>query len=1051
LTENPGDSKFCKECATPLPPLDQIKATSVKENFQGSKQKDHEFTKTLETPIEKLTTGSTFAGRYQIIEELGKGGMGRVYKAVDTKINEKIALKLIRPEIASDKKSIERFGNELKYSRKISHRNICRMYDLGEDQGNHFITMEYVSGEDLKSMLRMMGRMSPAQTVSIGKQICEGLVEAHRLGVVHRDLKPNNIMIDREGNARIMDFGIARVLKTKGMTGTGIMIGTPEYMSPEQAEAKEVDQRSDIYSLGVILFEMVTGQLPFHADSPLAVAMKHKGEMPKDPREINTQIPEDLSAVILKCLEKEKDNRYQSAAEIRSEMEKLEKGLPTTSRIIPNAIPSTSREITVSFQPKKLLIPAFTVIAIAVLVFLILQFLPQKKPIAAKTIENSLAVISFENQTGDEKYDYLRKAIPNLIITNLENTGFFYVATWERLHDLLKQMGKKDIAVIDRDLGFELCRREGIKYIVIGTFTKAGNTFATDVKVLDTAGKTLLKSASSQGDGEDSIIKAQIGELSREISRGIGIAREKIESVKLRVADVTTISMEAYNYYLQGVEYIDKFYFPEALQNIERALGLDPEFSMAWLYLGNIHNHLQNGAARDEAYTKAYQLSAKTTEKERLFISAEYARIIEQDWEKGRQILEELVAKYPKEKMFHYELGVALANRGMEDEGLHYCQEAVRLDPEYGEAWNQIAYIQMRKKEFDKALLSFEKYAAIYPDDANPIDSMAELFLQMGQLDESLKKYKEVLNINPKFGSEWRIAYLYALKEDYNQAIHWIDQFIDPIPFPGIKAEAYLWKGYFTFYLGRFEESFALMEIAVDWAKKAENPLREFTLSYTLGFIHYDLKDFASAEKHFKEAETFIKKLFPGQPNPDVTVAYLFGMLEIEKGEILRAKERLKEIESRIDEFSPSTRQMANLLRNELQAKILVAEGLPDQAIPYFERVLRTDMPGFNINSMGPYIIPFTRDDIAQLYKEKGDLDKAITEYKWLIEIGPETNNRRLINPKYHFRLAQIYEEKGLKDKAVEHYQKFLELWKDADSGLPEKTEAQNRLAALHN
>ncbi|MEE8378265.1 MAG: serine/threonine-protein kinase, partial [Candidatus Aminicenantaceae bacterium] len=266
-TKNPGDSKFCKECAAPLPTSEDIKDP----------------TKTIQIPTAELTTGSTFAERYQIIEELGRGGMGRVYKAIDSKIKEKIALKLIKPEIASDEKTIERFGNELKFSRKISHRNVCRMYDLGEDQGSHYITMEYVAGEDLKSMLRMMGRMSPAQTVSIGKQICEGLAEAHRLAIIHRDLKPNNIMIDREGSARIMDFGISRSLKTKRMTDSGVMIGTPEYMSPEQAEAKEIDFRSDIYSLGVIFYEMVTGELPFKGDTPLSVAMKHKGEIPRDP------------------------------------------------------------------------------------------------------------------------------------------------------------------------------------------------------------------------------------------------------------------------------------------------------------------------------------------------------------------------------------------------------------------------------------------------------------------------------------------------------------------------------------------------------------------------------------------------------------------------------------------------------------------------------------------------------------------------------------------------------------------------------------------------
>lgn len=211
-SENPADTKFCGECASPLHPSEEIPASP---------------TKTLETPTEELTRGTTFAGRYEIIEELGKGGMGKVYRVEDKKITEEVALKLIKPEISLDKKTIERFSNELKLARKIRHKNVCGMYDLGEENGTHYITMEYVPGEDLKSFIRRAGPLNTGKTLFIAKQVCDGLAEAHRLGVIHRDLKPQNIMIDKEGNARIMDFGIARSLKGKGITGAGVMKETP--------------------------------------------------------------------------------------------------------------------------------------------------------------------------------------------------------------------------------------------------------------------------------------------------------------------------------------------------------------------------------------------------------------------------------------------------------------------------------------------------------------------------------------------------------------------------------------------------------------------------------------------------------------------------------------------------------------------------------------------------------------------------------------------------------------------------------------------------------
>jgi len=315
---NPDTQKFCGECGMSL--------TTFGEDQPA-------FTKTLETPVKDLARGTKFTGRYEIIEELGRGGMGKVYRAEDTKINEEIAIKMIKPEISSDRKMIERFRNELKTARKISHRHVCRMFDLGEADGAHYITMEYVPGEDLKNLIRRVGRLNEDTAIKIGRQICEGLSEAHRLGIVHRDLKPSNIMIDKEGSVRIMDFGIARSLRVQGLTGTGAMIGTPEYMSPEQAEAREVDHRSDIYSFGVLLFEMVTGTLPFSGDSPLSVALKHKTEAPPDPREINEKVTDELSGLILKCMEKAKEQRFHAADEILEEFRNIREGKPTTTGI----------------------------------------------------------------------------------------------------------------------------------------------------------------------------------------------------------------------------------------------------------------------------------------------------------------------------------------------------------------------------------------------------------------------------------------------------------------------------------------------------------------------------------------------------------------------------------------------------------------------------------------------------------------------------------------------------------------------------------------------
>ena len=315
--DNQPDSRFCHKCATPLEidkggPVDQ--------------------TLTLEFSPAGLARGTLFAGRYEVIEELGRGGMGRVYKVYDQKIEEVIALKVIHPEISVNEKAIDRFRNELRFARKIGHRHVGRLFDLGEEDHKFFITMEYVEGENLKSFIRRSGQLAPRKAISLTKQVCEGLSEAHRLGIIHRDLKPQNIMIDREGNARIMDFGIARFTEAEGLTGSGVMVGTPEYMSPEQVETIEVDKRTDIYALGVILYEMVTGRVPFAGETPLAVLIKHKQESPQNPQESNPLVSEAMTRIILKCLAKEKEARYASVEELYEELTLAEGALPQAEK-----------------------------------------------------------------------------------------------------------------------------------------------------------------------------------------------------------------------------------------------------------------------------------------------------------------------------------------------------------------------------------------------------------------------------------------------------------------------------------------------------------------------------------------------------------------------------------------------------------------------------------------------------------------------------------------------------------------------------------------------
>lgn len=440
--ESPPGTKFCSNCGTQLISKEEGKPTSM--------------TETLQTPVMELSIGGTFAGRYQIIEELGRGGMGNVYKALDKEIGERVALKLLKPEIASDDRMIERFRNELKFARKITHKNVCRMFDLSKTGKTPYITMEYVSGEDLKSSLRRMGPLHVGKAIFIAKQVCEGLGEAHKLGVIHRDLKPQNIMIDKQGYAHIMDFGIARSTKAKGVTTSGMMIGTPDYMSPEQVEGKDVDQRADIYAMGVILYEMVTGSTPFHGDTAITIALKHTREKPKDPRELNDQIPVELSRTILKCMEKDKAKRHQKTEELFDELDRIEQFVHTTDRVVPVSKPSTARTILGRPKIKKIFVPALIIIGLAIVALVVWRFTPLPKiigisgPSVAPSPANSY--IKAANQYWKEKrypesYDQFSKAL-EVDQNNLE--AQFGLA------NSLKEQGKLDEAIPEYEKAISL-------------------------------------------------------------------------------------------------------------------------------------------------------------------------------------------------------------------------------------------------------------------------------------------------------------------------------------------------------------------------------------------------------------------------------------------------------------------------------------------------------------------------------------------------------------------------------------------------------------------
>jgi serine/threonine protein kinase/Tfp pilus assembly protein PilF len=735
-TDNPETQKFCGECAAALLSPQEI-----------------DVTETMEAPKEELTTGSTFAGRFQIIEEMGKGGMGRVYKVYDTEIKEKVALKLLKPEIASDAKTIERFRNEIRLARKIAHRNVCRMYDLGEYRGTRFITMEYVDGEDLKSTIRRIGRLPVGKAVAIARQICEGLEEAHRLGVVHRDLKPGNIMLDREGNARIMDFGIARSMKTKGITGAGIMIGTPEYMSPEQVEGKETDARSDIYSLGVVLYEMVTGQMLFEGESPFTVGMKHKGEVPKDPKGLNPQIPDDLSASILKCLEKDRDRRYRNAGELRSVLENIEKGIPSTEKTATPKKPLTSKEITVTFGLKKLILPAALVFLAAALVLIWLAFF-KEKPISRPSGRASIAVLPFEDWSPEKDQEALCKGLAVSLITALNKIDILYVPAPASSFSFEGEAGNIP----------EIGEKLKVSTILQGSIQKSENKIRIMVQLIDVADESTLWSEVYNRefrdifDIQDQIALAIANELRLEL-----LGSEK-ELLKKRYTE----NIEAYSHYTQGLFYWNKRTadsLHRAIEEFRHAIDADPEYALAYVGLADCYNllSLYGNVRSDETFPKARDAALKAIALDDTLGEAHnsLAYVISRyDWDQAaaEREFQRAIALNPNYATAHFWYAENLMMQERFDEAIQEMNLALELDPVSLIINSSLSMIYFYESKPERALEQAEKTIAMDPVFAHARIIACGIHGILGHFSESIEEGKIAVELSGR--SPFSIALL---------------------------------------------------------------------------------------------------------------------------------------------------------------------------------------------------------------------------------------------------------------------------------------------------
>ncbi len=768
---NPDYTNFCGKCGTQLSSPDEV---------------FHSETKTLETPTRRLKTGSVFAERYEILEELGKGGMGMVYRVRDKKLDEEMALKVLKPEIAAHRETIERFKNELKYARKIAHRNVCKMYDLNEGEKILYITMEYIKGEDLKSFVRRKGKVKEKETIVLAKQVGEGLAEAHELGVIHRDLKPQNIMIDEKGNAKVMDFGIARSIEAPGVTQTGMMIGTPDYISPEQVEGEKADQRSDIYSLGTILFEMVTGRVPFKGDTGLSVAIKHKTQLPQDPRKLNPGLSEGLSRLILTCMEKDAARRYQTVRELLLDLDKIEKGLPIAARAHLRRKPG--------IKWKRILLAGGAVLLLSLLIAGALSLF---KPRIL-----SIAVLPFKNLTGDAAQDYFVDEIADELIGHLGRIRALRVISFWSTQGY--KGAKKPLAEIARELSADA--------LVEGTVQRVGSSVGLRVRLV----KALPEERSLWEKSYDQTITDVLmmySDVARAISQKISIKLTPQEET--RFVSAGRVNPETYKAYLRGMSLVNGSTdeeFNKGMEYLREAVEKDPADPLA--YVGLAYGYVSLGhspAAPPDAWQRAREAAQRALKldpnlAEGYANMADVKLYYERDWKGAEQNFKRAMELNPSLAMNHYHYAWYLALMRRMDEAIVEHKRAQELDPltplhtawlgglywmegqydkaiaeakkclkmknEYGLGWLVTGFGYVGKGMYEEAIAAHRKAVEINPCWKY---ALGRTYAMAGRKDEARKILAELEKEEPSPFGAWALAIMYTALGENDKAFQWLN------------------------------------------------------------------------------------------------------------------------------------------------------------------------------------------------------------------------------------------------------------------------------------
>jgi serine/threonine protein kinase/Tfp pilus assembly protein PilF len=799
---------------------------------------------------------------YKIIEKLGEGGMGEVYLAEDHKLERKVAIKFLPQHLTKDKENVERFEREAKAAASLNHPNIVTIYEIAEENDQIFIVMEYVEGKSLRDVINESSKFPIPNSSEIITQISEGLSQAHKAGIVHRDIKPENIIIGKDARVKILDFGLAKLKGVSKLTKETSTMGTAHYMSPEQIQGKDVDQRSDIWSVGVLLYELLTGETPFKGDYEQAVSyaiINEKLNISKDKDK-----PQELINIIERCLAKNPADRYQKADEIIDDLSilKNESSVKQTRKIHPD-----------KKRYLKVAIPVF----VAIIAVIILLFVDKE---AESTSRIPIAVVDFKNDTGDSTLN----GLSGMLTTALEQSRRLKVITRSRMFDILKQLNKENVDIIDVQLGKEIANHAGIKVLILPSVQKFGQLYNIDIKVIDPLEDEFLHTDRESGESLESIPEMidLLAEKTREI---LEESEEEIQQSSTPVAEITTPNLEAYQHYFKGQEYVDKMTFVEAEKEFERAIELDSTFGLAYYGLAYAMNYWEWETdlerAKEQIY-KAYKYIDKIPEKEKHFVHF-VKTLTDSGWGNASlKILREMEKIYPDDKEVIYNIGDICYHMGDYQESLKYLTRVLDMDNKSARTLEHLFRLYRKTGDY-KQMMNFAKKYVRNVGDYQSYRFLAEGYIKLNDTDSGIIELEKHLKLYPqkKFNIYPGLGLLYLEKGELGKVSNLLNNCLeacDEASFVGlVRILSYRLDRPISTYL-KFEQ---ILRSAL--IKYPDNIFLQRQLGYNL-----DIQD------RISEAEKVFIKLDKIKPN-NYRVLWWLGFIRIKLGKYELAEDNLKE------------------------------------------------------------------------------------------------------------------------------------------------------------